>query len=54
MAKDLPSIPLYATPVILVYKKSIPGMKKNPASAWSDVGHRGLEVDLLGRAKAGR
>jgi peptide/nickel transport system substrate-binding protein len=33
MAKDLPSIPLYATPAILVYKKGISGLTNNPSLA---------------------
>ena len=32
MSKDVPSIPLYAAPVILVYKNTILGMKNNPSS----------------------
>jgi peptide/nickel transport system substrate-binding protein len=32
MAKDLPSIPLYATPAVLVYKKGISNMTNNPSS----------------------
>ena len=31
MAKDLPSIPLYATPAVLVYKKGISGLTNNPS-----------------------
>ena len=32
MATDLPSIPLYATPAILIYKSNISGMTNNPSS----------------------
>jgi peptide/nickel transport system substrate-binding protein len=32
MSNDVPTIPLYAAPTILVYKKAISGMKNNPAS----------------------
>ena len=32
MANDLPSIPLYATPAILIYKSNISGMTNNPSS----------------------
>lgn len=33
LAKDLPSIPLYATPVILVHESTISGMTNNPSTA---------------------
>jgi peptide/nickel transport system substrate-binding protein len=32
MAKDLPAVPLYATPAILVYKKGIANLTNNPSS----------------------
>ena len=50
MANDIPAVPLYSQPSILVYKKGITGMTNcnNPTTTRSHVEHRDVGLELVG------
>ena len=50
MANDIPAVPLYAQPSILVYKKGITGMQNsnNPTNLWSHLERRAVGLELIG------